>query len=496
MAPLTPAAVDEEQRQQATPLLTVVPVPISSRPLTDAPEVDQFATDHIVYDTALLSLPDDKKTLLLSLLAAGSSDIVVITTPTSTQEQLTLALTEAAGTPISAFKSPQLPAGTVSTLAAASYAPHRALLPSLLTAHNDNTQGFVASGISSGGVVIARGPDSTPTAVQWTIAQPAPAGDRVVTLLGYWRPVPDVVALVAPAPQSPQDADQRLQSVPLLQATPVSVVVQPPGQDPDVNPQAKTHVVYDTALLAMPITRKRTLQSLLASGQTDVVVIATPATTQAQLTAALVQAANGVAIDATKGAQLANGTTSAVDPASYARHRAVLPALLKAHNDNTLGFSNVQGGGVVVARAPDGTPTAVQWTLAGGKHVVTLLGYWRPGECLGGVHSAACMPACPCRPACMCAAIHDALCYGRPTAVHHYYSALLGAGTSVPPPLDCLSPAPHTRSHHCVHHAHRRRPHGRGPAPAGRASAVGCCPRDGHQRCSFRRRSRGQCSGA
>ena len=69
-------------------------------------------------------------------------------------------------------------------------------------------------------------------------------------------------------------------------------------------------------------------------------------------------------------------------PASFAPHRALLPALLEAHNDNTQGFSGVSGGGVVVTSAAQGatTPTSVQWSLDSGRRIVTLLGYWRSRE--------------------------------------------------------------------------------------------------------------------
>ena len=129
----------------------------------------------------------------------------------------------------------------------------------------------------------------------------------------------------------------------------------------------------------MPVLRKRALLKLQADDRTDVVIIATPATTQAQLDAVLTEAAGGVPISATKGPQLANGTGSTVVPTAY--HKDVLPGLLVSHSDNTLGFSNIQGGGVIVAKASTGETTGVQWTLDSGKRVVTLLGYWRPSEC-------------------------------------------------------------------------------------------------------------------
>ena len=143
--------------------------------------------------------------------------------------------------------------------------------------------------------------------------------------------------------------------------------------------------IYDSAWPVLPTGTKNELLQLLADNRTDVVIIATPATTQAQLDAVLREAAGGVPISATKGPQLANGTTSTVTPTAY--HKSILPDLLTAHSGNALGFSNVQGGGVVVATA-GATTTAVQWTLDNGKRVVTLLGYWRPGERVGCVMSA------------------------------------------------------------------------------------------------------------
>lgn len=66
-----------------------------------------------------------------------------------------------------------------------------------------------------------------------------------------------------------------------------------------------------------------------------------------------------------------------------AKAAGVLPALLTSHDDSTLGFASpdILSGGVPVARATsDDESTAVQWSLDGGRRVVTLLGYWRPGE--------------------------------------------------------------------------------------------------------------------
>ena len=136
--------------------------------------------------------------------------------------------------------------------------------------------------------------------------------------------------------------------------------------------------MYETAWLSLPADKKTQLLGLLSSDKSDIVVIATPPGTQAQLNTALTEAAGGVAISATKSPQLPLGTTSTVEASSYAPHRALLPGLLKAHDDNTQGFTGVTGGGVIVAKASTGEITAVQWTVDSGKRVVTLLGYWRP----------------------------------------------------------------------------------------------------------------------
>ena len=184
ITPVPSNSVDEEQRQQALPLLAASPVSVSALPTQQPPEVNPSATDHIIYDSEWISLPADKKTQLLGLLSANRSAIVVISTPDTTQAQLDAVLAEASGSPaVKAAKSVKLPNGTVSTLAVAPY--HEAILPALLKAHDDNTQGFPESGLAGDYTVVARAPDGTPTAVEWVLSNPA--GERVVTLLGYWR---------------------------------------------------------------------------------------------------------------------------------------------------------------------------------------------------------------------------------------------------------------------------------------------------------------------
>ena len=142
--------------------------------------------------------------------------------------------------------------------------------------------------------------------------------------------------------------------------------------------------MYDSAWLNLPTADKTKLLDLLSNDKSDVVIISTPSTTQAQLNAALTEAAGGVVISALKSTKLPVGTESVVEASGYAPHRALLPSLLSAHNDNTQGFSGVAGGGIVVSKVAAGpsvgTSTAVQWSLDGGSRIVTLLGYWRPGE--------------------------------------------------------------------------------------------------------------------
>ena len=192
--------------------------------------------------------------------------------------------------------------------------------------------------------------------------------------------MPDLIVYVTPVPASTTDEGQRQQALPLLAAVPVNVSALPTDQPPEVNDQATQHIVYDTEWLALPAAKKTQLLGLLSSDKSDIVIIATPATTQAQLTAILSEAAGDLPISADKNVELPNGTASSVEASSFAPHRALLPALLLAHDDNTLGFSNIQGGGVVVAKASTGETTAVQWTLDSGRRVVTLLGYWRPSK--------------------------------------------------------------------------------------------------------------------
>lgn len=140
------------------------------------------ANTHIIYDSAFAGLPADKKADLLDLLAKNETDVIIISTPATSQDQLNAVLSEAAGVPIAAQKTALLNANTGSNLVNSPY--HAALLPALLSAHNDNPQGFPESGIHNGGVVAARAADGsqTPTAVQWKLP-----GERVVTLLGYWK---------------------------------------------------------------------------------------------------------------------------------------------------------------------------------------------------------------------------------------------------------------------------------------------------------------------
>ena len=199
---------------------------------------------------------------------------------------------------------------------------------------------------------------------------------------------------VAPLPTNTVDEPQRQQALPLLSsANPTTIFsAQPVGQPPQVDGVATDHIVYDTSLLAMPPTKKRALLGLLAAGRSAVVIIATPAVRQPQLTSVLTLAA-GTPINADKGAQLPAGTTSTSPSPANAVHANVLPGLLTAHNDNTLGFTetSIQGGGVVLTRGPGGVPTSVQWTVTqpnGNPRVVTLLGYWRTRECRSGCGGA------------------------------------------------------------------------------------------------------------
>ena len=204
---------------------------------------------------------------------------------------------------------------------------------------------------------------------------------------------------VAAQPSAPVDEAQRQQATPLLQAAnlpnPLSALPQADGFE--VNSVGTDHIIYAPALLALPADKKSALEALLASDKSDIVVISTPLTSQADLTAALAQAANGASINALKNVQLAAGTVSTSPLAtSYAPHRALLPGLLQAHDDNTQGFSGVVGGGVVVTTSSSGAnagaTTSVQWSLDGGKRIVTLLGYWRPGKTLSQV--ARCVLCC------------------------------------------------------------------------------------------------------
>lgn len=137
--------------------------------------------------------------------------------------------------------------------------------------------------------------------------------------------------------------------------------------------------MYDSAFASLPYDKKATLLDLLDKNLTDIIVISTSSTTQDQLNAILSEAA-GVPIAAQKTAALNANTDSSLVNNPY--QAAMLPALLRAHNDNPQGFPEygIHNGGVVVARATDGSnmPTAVQWTLPGDR-TVTLIGYWRPG---------------------------------------------------------------------------------------------------------------------
>ena len=170
--------------------------------------------EHIIYDTAYNNLPADKRTQLLDLLTSGRSNIIVITTPAQTSAEISILLKEVSrNTDASVTKMPQLAAGTASTVTPGAF--HRLYLPDLLTAHNDNTQGF--TGIQGSGTTVTRAADDgTVTAVQWDVPS------HTTTLLGYWRSDRRVV-YIKPATQSPVyniDLAQREEAVGLLAADP------------------------------------------------------------------------------------------------------------------------------------------------------------------------------------------------------------------------------------------------------------------------------------
>ena len=198
--------------------------------------------DHIVYDSAFMALPDDRKRQLLDLLSLDKSDIIIIATPGTSQPELAAILAEALGAPAAIAKSPELPAGTASTTpTATSYAPHRELLPGLLKAHGDNTLGFAETSIVGGGVVVTRAPNGVPTSVQWTLSTPTTT--RVMTLLGYWLP-PSLVVYITPISDAIIDEVQRQDSLPLLRAMPVNASALPTDQSPEVDPRATDHIIY------------------------------------------------------------------------------------------------------------------------------------------------------------------------------------------------------------------------------------------------------------
>lgn len=126
-----------------------------------------------------------------------------------------------------------------------------------------------------------------------------------------------------------------------------------------------------------------TQKSDLLAYASNVVIIATPATSQAQLDTVLTQAADGVITSAFKGPKLGANINSVLNTSAAVSHANLLPSLLAAHANSTLGFdpAGISAGGKVIARSGSttGTPTAVQWVTP--KRVVTLLGYWIASEC-------------------------------------------------------------------------------------------------------------------
>ena len=215
--------------------------------------------------------------------------------------------------------------------------------------------------------------------MQWTIS--TPAGDRVVTLLGYWLPPP--VVLVAPAASDADDESQRQQSLQFIAADLPTAFVSalPTSLAPEINPVARDHIVTDTAFAGLPQDKKTALLDLLAADKSDIVVVSTPSTTDPELNAVLAQAA-GSSVGVTRRTVRIGVPFTA--PTASAYHKDILPGLLRAYADDTQGFSqpSIIGGGVPVSTTADSdrVPVAVQWTLQSGKRIVTLLGYSRPGE--------------------------------------------------------------------------------------------------------------------
>lgn len=124
---------------------------------------------------------------------------------------------------------------------------------------------------------------------------------------------------------------------------------------------------------AFSASRKQSIKASAATGKASVVIIAQqPIDIQADLDATLSDVLD-TTVNATMGPQLAAGTSSTVLPSSVLP--AVLPTLLSANSNSTLGFTTITGGGIVVATSSGSVTTAVQWTK--GNLTLTLLGFWR-----------------------------------------------------------------------------------------------------------------------
>lgn len=207
------------------------------------------------------------------------------------------------------------------------------------------------------------------------------------------EPADGLAAASAVSSMAVDQAQQQVAAAVCLHNKGIRVFLPPPNAAPQVEASSAVHVVYDTAMEAMPAPQLSILRAALASGASQLILVASPATSDARLTQLLqtmLSPTTGAAVAvkriAGRPGVLPEGAASQLDatpPSTQAG--ALLPCLLCLLASQDTAVTRVAsfdapastGASVVVrARGVAGSP-AVALKYTSGAKTVTVAAYAR-----------------------------------------------------------------------------------------------------------------------